>query len=147
MHARAWVGLPHPAVKISQTAPTPPCSQGCIVAHREYRSRARPLAEPATDDQAPLLATHCRNHGQRKLQPASHPSCALVHAAALCEPRRSTRRVRADRLSGCEPRGPEPVHPRLVDMAARAVPRAVTARDGQRHRSRLPDRVLDVIHL
>ena len=32
-------------------------------------------------------------------------------------------------------------------MAARAVPRAVAARDGQQHRARLPDRVLDVIHL
>jgi hypothetical protein len=39
------------------------------------------------------------------------------------------------------------VHPRLVDVATRAVPRAATARDGQRHRARVPDRELDVIYL
>jgi hypothetical protein len=32
-------------------------------------------------------------------------------------------------------------------MATRAVPRAATARDGQRHRARVPDRVLDAVHL
>ena len=83
----------------------------------------------------------------RKLQSAYDPSCTLVHAAALHEPRRSARRVRAGRLPGCELRGPELVHPVLVDMAAHAVARAVAARDGQRYHDRLPDRVLVVIHL
>jgi hypothetical protein len=83
-------------------------------------------------------------------QTASAPLCdptrALVHAATLSEPGRSARRVWADYLPGRRPRGPEPVHPGLVDVAARAVPRAVTAHDGQRHRGHVPDRVLDVVN-